>query len=167
MALILVVFFSYTGNTRTVANYIHQMLGGDIFELVPENPYTKSWPELIGIARNELVNKYLPPLKEDLTNATLYDMIFIGSPIWWAEMASPVQTFLSKNNIEGKTIYPFCAHRGGGPNEFPKQIRESQPGSYVMKEFDIAHDEMATAEAKVAVWLQSHGLKTRTKDDEL
>ncbi len=111
---ILVVYFSYSGNTREIANQIHESVGGDIFEIQTVDPYPSNYDAVVKQAKQEKEWGYKPALKTKIENIESYDVIFIGSPIWWGTIPQPVVTFLSEYNLSGKTIVPFCTHAGSG-----------------------------------------------------
>jgi len=105
-----VVYFSRSGNTREIANQIHERVGGDIFEIQPEEPYPSNYDAVVKQAKQELESGYKPKLKAKIENIESYDVIFVGSPIWWGTIPAPVVTFLSEYDLSGKTIVPFCTH---------------------------------------------------------
>lgn len=110
---VLIAYYSYSGNTKSVAEKIQSLTGADLFEIKPINEYSKNYDEVVNLAQIEKQNNIKPELVNngDVSN---YDVIFIGTPVWWYTMASPVKTFLSNNKFEGKTVMPFCTHGGGG-----------------------------------------------------
>ena len=111
---ILVVYFSATGNTERVADYIAEATGGDLFELVPVDPYTDDdldWTNDESRVSEEHENENLRDV--ELTDTTVddwaeYDVVFIGYPIWWGIAAWPVNGFVENNDFTGKTVIPFC-----------------------------------------------------------
>lgn len=119
----LVVYFSATGNTQQAANYIAEETGGDLFELVPADPYTDD--DLDWTADGSRVNREHED--ESLRNIELtadtvdnwdeYDTVFIGYPIWWGIAAWPVDTFVEANDFTGKTVIPFCTSSSSGIGE--------------------------------------------------
>lgn len=111
---ILVIYYSHSGNTREIAHQIHQMVGGDIMEIQPVEPYPDDYNKVVKQAKAELNSGYKPPLKTKVENIGSYDVIFLGSPNWCQTIAPPVQSFLSQTDLSGKTIVPFITHGGGG-----------------------------------------------------
>ncbi len=109
----LIVYFSYSGNTRTVAQKIQEITKGVLFEINTVQDYPKDYNEVVSQAQKEKMSGYKPQLKENI-DISNYDTIFIGTPVWWYTFATPIRTFLEENNFEGKTIIPFCTHGGGG-----------------------------------------------------
>lgn len=111
---VLVIYYSRSGNTREIAHQIHQMVGGDVIEIQPVDPYPDDYNEVVKQANLELKSGYKPPLKTKVENIGSYDVIFLGSPNWWHTIAPPVQSFLSQADLSGKIIVPFITHGGGG-----------------------------------------------------
>ena len=111
---ILVAYFSHSGNTREIANQIHKILGGNIFEIQTVKPYPNDYNAVVNQARQELDSDYKPALKTKIENIKPYDLVFIGYPVWWGTFPAPVKTFLSEYDFSGKTIAPFCTHEGSG-----------------------------------------------------
>lgn len=121
---VLVVYFSATGNTEEVAGYIAEATGGDVFELVPVEPYTSDdlrWTDDNSRVSVEHENEELQNSVE-LVSATpenwdSYDTVFIGYPIWWGIAAWPVNGFITANDFTGKTVVPFCTSSSSGLGE--------------------------------------------------
>lgn len=76
-------YFSHSGNTRVIANQIHESVGGDIFEIVAVDPYLRNYDEVVEQARKELREEYRPKLKTKVENMESLDVVFIGFPNWW------------------------------------------------------------------------------------
>jgi len=111
---ILVAYFPSPGNTREIANQIHKIVGGDIFEIQSVKPYPTDHDAAVTQARQELDSGDMPALKTKVENIKSYDLIFIGYPNWCSTIPAPVKTFLSEYDLSGKTIVPFCTYGGSG-----------------------------------------------------
>ena len=120
---VLVAYFSATGNTEAVAGYIAQATGGDLFEIVPTDPYTSAdlnWNDpnsRVSVEHAQKEAGTLPSVSlADATpaNWSSYDTVFIGYPIWWFEAAWPVESFVRSNDFTGKTVIPFCTSASSG-----------------------------------------------------
>ena len=101
---ILVVYFSHTGNTETVANFIHEAVGGDIIKLETEEPYTDNYNELLDIAQEEQRENARPLLSTQIDIIEDYDTIFLGYPIWWGDMPMALYTFYILSTVKVKKI---------------------------------------------------------------
>lgn len=110
----LVVYYSATGNTEGVANYIAEATGGDLFELEPVEPYTDAdldWTDDNSRVTREHDDPELRDVElvaDTVENWDSYDTVFIGYPIWWGIAAWPVNGFVEANDFTGKTVIPFC-----------------------------------------------------------
>lgn len=111
---ILVVYYSYSGITRRLAEDIALITGGSLREIKPQKPYSFSYNTAVKKAREEIERGYCPPLIQGTESVEDADIIFIGSPNWLKTFAPPVLSFLKAVDLDGKTIIPFCTHGGGG-----------------------------------------------------
>ena len=110
----LIVYYSYSGITRRLAEDIALITDGDLRELNPQKPYSFSYNTAVKEARAEIEKGYCPPLLQGAEPIEDTDMIFVGSPNWLKTFAPPVLSFLRSVDLSGKTIIPFCTHGGGG-----------------------------------------------------
>jgi len=153
----LVVYYSLTGNTKQIAQHIHDLVGGDIFELRTVQTYPENHQKLIDQAKKELGDGYLPELQGRLTNLSEYDIIYVGSPIWWGTDAPAVRTFLSQNDLSGKTVIPFVTHasvaRSGGPGSGIQDITVQAKGAKTLAGMHFYEDKVGDKQA-VADWLK-------------
>ncbi len=114
---VLVVYFSWSGNTRFAAETIAKELGGvKIAEIKAAKPYNSNFNKCCEEARPECRGKKLREIVPVDVNVADYDVILVGTPDWWGTMAPPVRTFLSNNcaAFKGKTVCLFQTHGGGG-----------------------------------------------------
>ena len=158
---VLVAYFSRSGNTRRIANLIHQQVGGTLHEIQPEEPYPDSYNATVDQAKKEIKAGYKPALRSTLDHIESYDTVFIGSPNGWNTIAPPVATFLSENDLSGKIIVPFCTHGGGGLGRIGKDIARLCPQSTVLSSLEIYGSGGGTAQARVSAWLSSYKLSTK------
>ncbi len=109
---ILVAYFSYSGNTQTVARSIHDELDSDIFRIVVSDPYTDE--TLYDRAQEEVNSKSFPELSAHIDEDVIstYNTIIIGFPIWWYDLPRPVATFVSEYDFTNKDVIPFFTHNG-------------------------------------------------------
>ncbi len=119
----LVVYYSATGNTEEVANYIAAAKDADLFELEPAQSYGSD--DLDWTDRNSRVSRehdnpqerVVPLVADTVENWDSYDTVFIGYPIWWGIAAWPVDGFIAANDFTGKTVIPFCTSSSSGLGE--------------------------------------------------
>lgn len=154
---VLVVYFSYSGNTRAMAKQIQNVTQGDIFELQTVQAYSTDYDTAVKQAQQEIADGYQPELKSKLTNLQDYDVVFIGSPCWWGTIAPAVHTFLSSYDLAGKTIVPFMTHEGSGLGHSVNDIKKYAPKSTVLDGLAIRGRSVNSSQAEVNKWVK--GLK--------
>jgi len=152
---ILVAYFSYSGNTREIANQIHKNAGGDIFEIQSVKPYPDDYDAVVQQARQELKSGHKPALKTKVENIKPYDLVFIGYPNWCGTIPAPVRVFLSQYDFSGKTIAPFCTHEGSGLGRSATDISKLCPKSTLLDGVAIRGSDVKTAQDKVSEWLKN------------
>ncbi len=115
---VLVAYFSATGHTKTIAEYLQTALDADLYEIVPQEPYTAADLDYNtdGCRANREQNDDAarPAISGSVDNMDGYDVVFIGYPIWWGQAPKIVDTFLESYDFSGKTIVPFCTSGGSG-----------------------------------------------------
>ena len=127
---VLVVYYSATGNTEGVANYIAEATGGDLFEITPAEPYTDddlNWTDENSRVTREHEDESLRDVELTTTqveNWDSYDTVFLGYPIWWGIAAWPVDGFVEANDFTGKTVIPFCTSSSSGLGQSGELLAE-------------------------------------------
>lgn len=148
------------GNTQYVAQLIQSMAGGDLFRIVPEQPYPTEHRTLVDLAKEEQNRNARPAIAGGIETMDAYDTVFIGYPNWWADMPMILYTFLENYDLSGKTVIPFTTHGGSGFSRTIDTIARLQPKARVVKEgFSISRSRMEQAPAGTAEWLKELGLK--------
>lgn len=154
---VLIVYFSQTGNTETVANIIHDNVGGDIVKLETTEAYPSDYDELVDYAQQEQQEDAGPELSTVIENIEQYDTIFLGYPNWWGDMPMAIYTFLDTYDLSGKTIAPFIIHGGSGLSGTPENIQEEELNASVTEGLAIDGDEASDSSEDVVEWLNSLG----------
>lgn len=115
---ILVAYFSATGNTKKVAEYAADAMDADLYEIVPEEPYTT---EDLNYGDDNSRTSFemnddsaRPAISGSVANMKQYDTVFLGYPIWWGQAPRIMATFLESYDFSGKTIIPFCTSGSSG-----------------------------------------------------
>lgn len=155
---ILAAYFSHSGNTREIANQIHENVGGSIFEIVTVDPYPRNYDEVVKQAKQEQESGYKPTLKTKIENIEPYEVVFIGYPNWWGTIPRPVATFLSEYNLSGKTIVPFCTHEGSRLGRSVADITKLCPQSTILDGLAVRGREVKNAQNGVSEWLHELGM---------
>ena len=114
----LVVYFSASGVTKSVAERFAKAADADLFEIKPAVPYTHAdldWTNKKSRSSIEMNNPNTrPEIAEKVSNMDDYDTIFIGFPIWWYVAPVIIHTFVESYDFSGKTIIPFATSGGSG-----------------------------------------------------
>lgn len=107
----LVIYYSYTGNTRLVANKIKEKLNCDILELTPKIPFSTDYDEVVNEYQTNSIDKNVE-INDIGINLDDYDELIIGTPVWWYTMCPVISTFLKNYDLSGKTINVFATNAG-------------------------------------------------------
>lgn len=127
----LVVYYSATGNTENVANYIAAATDADMFELEPTEPYTDAdlnWTDessRVVYEHNNPEDRDVELVSTTVPNWETYDTVFIGYPIWWGIAAWPMDGFIEANDFTGKTVIPFATSSSSGLGDSGKLLAEA------------------------------------------
>ena len=108
----LICYYSYTGNTRALAYKIKEKYDYDICEIKPVIPYSDDYDKVVNDAQEEVNMNYQPEIQDLGVNIYDYDTIILMTPVWWYTVALPVNTFLHKYDLKGKTIIPVATNGG-------------------------------------------------------
>lgn len=149
---VLVAYYSHSGNTKRVAEKIQALTGADLFEIKTFKQYPANYNDLVNEAKKEKEEDTKPELKEKC-NISGYDVIFVGSPVWWYTFATPVKTFLSESDFSGKTIIPFCTHGGGGASNTYADMHNLCPNAEIKEGFTSY--EHSAKDSEISAWVKS------------
>ena len=155
---VLIAYFSWSGNTKQLAEMIQEQMGGELFEIEPETPYTDDINELSGISLQEQRDNIRPALSSAAPDMSQYDVIFVGFPNWWNNMPMPVFTFLEGYDFSGKTVIPFTTYGNGVWGKSVDSIRDTVPDAIILDGLAIQEHELQDASSEVSEWLQGLGL---------
>jgi flavodoxin len=150
---ILVAYFSHSGNTKRAAAQIHNLVGGDMFEIKTVTPYPTGYDESVEVAKKEKETNARPALSTKVNNMASYDVIFIGYPIWWHTAPMPIYTFLEAYDLSGKTVIPFCTSYSSDIAESMDAIKSLSPNAIILEGL-TANDP-----SKIEPWLSRIGMR--------
>ena len=155
---ILIAYFSFEGHTRQIAEEIYAQIGGDLFEITPEKPYTGTRNDLSGIASTELRENARPALSTHVNTMDQYDVVFVGYPCWWSDAPMAVFTFLEEYDFSGKTVVPFTSYGTSGWGNSLASIQRSVGNHVTMVEgLAVQEENMQNLSTRVTTWLQGLG----------
>jgi flavodoxin len=132
----LIIYYSHTGNTKYIAEKIREKTGGAVFEIETVKTYPAEYSALTEEAKRELQTGDLPALKKGPPDMSSYDLILVGSPVWWYTVPTPVMTFLRQADFAGKRVSAFCTHEGGIGKFFP-DFKEQAKNAVVLEGLDL------------------------------
>ena len=160
---VLIAYYSRTGNTRELANQIHQSVGGDIFEVRTVHSYPKEYRATTDQAKREQEANFRPQLTAEVQDMDSYEVVFIGYPNWWGTLPMAFFSFLEKYNFSGKTLIPFSTHEGSHLGRSVADIRVLCPNAKILDGIALRGGNNSTvrtdsARREVAGWLRKSGM---------
>lgn len=130
---VLVVYFSATGTTKGVAEKLASAVGGDLYEIVPTEPYSDAdlnWNDKNSRSTKEQDDKSArPAIESETLDLSGYATIYVGYPIWWGEEPRIMDTFMESYDFSGKTLIPFCTSGGSGIGSSGRNMEQLTSGA--------------------------------------
>ena len=154
---VLVIYYSRSGNTKQIADYIREKTNADVIRLETVRTYPSNYDEMLDTAKEEQRNGGRPELKNKDINIADYDTIFLGYPIWWGEIATPVYTFLDEYDLSGKKIAPFVTSGSSGLSGTPSDIKREEPNAEVLDAISITSSTLNNYKSLTDNWLSKLG----------
>lgn len=156
---VLVVYYSATGTTETVAKEIASATNGKFFKIEPDKEYTSvdlNWNDKTSrssVEMNDMSSR--SAIKNGVVNLDSIETIFIGYPIWWDQAPRVVNTFIESNNLKGKNVITFCTSGGSTIDGSTRTLRETYP------DLDIIQGKCLNGASKSEIekWIKTLGLK--------
>lgn len=155
----LVIYYSFTGNSKKVAEYVKDKLDADILELEPKEPFSNDYDEVVNEWQNNDIKRdvEIKPVGANLSN---YKKIVLITSTWWYGITPVMKRFLKDYDLSGKDIIVASANAGWIGHCF-KDYRELLPNSNIKGELDLVfsaeagkRDEMLTAKKDVDNWIE-------------
>lgn len=129
---VLVAYFSATGNTRAVAEKIAALTGGDLYEIVPAQPYTSEdldWRNSQSRSSQEMDD---PDARPEIAGSPVemdgYGTLYLGYPIWHGQAPRILSTFVESYDLEGVRVIPFCTSGSSGIGSSADSLAEQAGG---------------------------------------
>lgn len=130
---VLVAYFSATGNTETIAGHLQGILDADLYEIMPEVPYTSADLDYTDSnSRSQVEGRdpdARPVISGSVENMEDYEVIFLGYPIWNGQAPKIISTFLERYDFSGKVIVPFCTSGSSGIGSSARNVEGLAPGA--------------------------------------
>ena len=154
----IVLYCSRTGNTERMAQTISTTLGCDMIEVVPETPYEDDYNAMLDRAGAELAaieQGDYPAVATSVENFDTYDIVFVGYPIWYGHMATPMQAFLHEHAdlLAGKRIALFASSGSSGIGTSERDAASLVPDAVFTESLLLTSSSLNSMESLVPVWL--------------
>lgn len=151
---VLVVYYSLSGHTREIAEKIKAKTGGDIYEIKTAEEI-KATPIFYMKIKQQIKNKEYPALAGEMPDIGQYDRVFVGSPVWWYTLSTPVSAFLQRIDFQGKKVVPFStqgSNFGSYFDDFAAQAKNAdiQPAEAFN---NLSHEYDKAVDNKISRWL--------------
>lgn len=151
----IIIYYSYGGNTKRIANLIHDKKGYDMVEIKPVVPYTNDYQKLVDEEENKMHQEEVVEIEPIHVDLNSYDRVILGTPVWWYTMTPPIRAFLKNNDLSGKVIVPFATNGGWLGRAFD-DIKKYAPNSEIVNELSIKFNEdtLAISESELNDWIE-------------
>ncbi|MBQ8036897.1 MAG: hypothetical protein IJ268_07895 [Proteobacteria bacterium] len=157
----LVAYFSVTGHTKPIAEYISEHTGATLYEIVPETPYTDADinygdnSSRTSIEQND--DHARPGIASTIDHIEQYDIIYLGYPIWWGQAPKIMYTFLESASLKTSSkIVPFCTSASSPMGTSATNLKASAPAATWLEGHRFA---IGTDRSTVTSWVDSLPLK--------
>lgn len=162
---VLVAYFSATGTTKKLAEYAADAMGADLYEIVPEEPYTDddlNYSDRNTRATVEQNDKNVRPvILGSVENMDQYEIVFLAFPIWWGEEPRIMDTFVEAYDFSGKTVIPFCTSGGSGIGSSGRNMQSLSTGDAAW--LDGARLGSSSSREDMVDWINGLGLDVEAK----
>lgn len=155
----LVLYYSETGSTKTVAEVLQKQLNADIEAIEAVKPYSGNFQETMQRGQREMQSGENPALKPLKSKIADYDVIFLGYPIWFGTYANPIATLVKENDFAGKKVVPFCTFGSGGLNTSSDALVKALPKAKIQAGYGVRTARIAAAQKELDRFLKEQGYK--------
>ena len=108
----LVVYYSYSGNTKKVVDMIKEKKNFDVLEIKPVNDYSDDYQKVVDDEEAKMDMNEIIEIKDINVNLDYYDRILLGTGVWWYKITPAIRSFLNKYDLKDKVIVPFITNGG-------------------------------------------------------
>lgn len=158
----LVAYFSWGGNTETVAKTIAEAAGFELFKITTAEPYTDDYDKVLDVAKAEQNRNARPELATHVQDMGQYDTIFLGYPCWWGTLPMPVFTFLEEYDFSGKRVIPFVTHGGSSFGRSLNDLKRLAPNAVIeQKGLSLYGTSASDSRDRIIAWLEGLGFAVK------
>lgn len=108
----LVVYYSYSGNTKKVVDMIKEKKNFDVLKIKPVNDYSDDYQKVVDDEEAKMDMNEIIEIKDVNVNLDYYDRILLGTGVWWYKITPAIRSFLNKYDLKDKVIVPFITNGG-------------------------------------------------------
>ena len=165
----LVLYCSRTGNTEQMAQTIQSALDCDMIVVEPETPYEDDYNAMLDRAQTELdaiEQGNYPAITTDVESFDEYDIVFIGYPIWYSHIATPMQAFLHNHAdlLAGKRIALFASSGSSGIGTSERDAATLVPDAVFEESLLLTSSTLGNMATRIPQWLESLGANREEPD---
>ena len=124
-------------NLLVMVDVLKERTKSDVYSLRVADLYAPDFGDMMGPAREQKENNEMLAFQEDLPDFSQYDVIYLGTPVWWYGAPQSILTVLQQADLSGKKIVFFGIHRGSGFAGIPEEILSCQPDAVIMDRFTV------------------------------
>ena len=155
----LVVYYSFTGNSKSIAEYVKDKLDADLLELEPAVPFSSDYDEVVAEWQNNDIKRdvEIKPINVDINS---YDNIALITCVWWYGISPVMKKFLKENNLSNKNVIVASSNAGWIGHSF-KDYKELLPNTEIKGEIDLTfgsgeneRHNMRTSYNEINSWIE-------------
>ena len=124
-------------NLLIMVDVLKERTDADVYSLRVADLYAPDFGEMMNPAREQKENNEILAFQEELPDFSQYDVIYLGTPVWWYGAPQAILTVLQQADLSGKKIVFFGIHRGSGFGGIPEEILEYQPDAVIADRFTV------------------------------
>ncbi len=158
---VLIVYYSWSGNTRCIANQIQKITGADIFEIKLVTPYSSDYSTVLDQAKRDKKIQVRPQIVNHVGRWAHYNTIILGYPNWWASIPMPIASFLEAYDFDEKIIIPFCSHGGGRFGQSLTTISKLVPDATMGEALSVRYSGEPDLPDEILTWLNQNEITTK------
>lgn len=160
----LIVYYSYTNNVERIVTELRSQIEADVVEIEPAEKgldyaadnYAIGSAQIAAIRNNPNAASSYPPIDPVNVNLADYDCIIIGAPLWWSNMAAPMQTFLFNNGAQmaGKKIGLIVSSASSGISSVEADAKRLIPnGEFFSQSLWVRSSQVSNSRSLISSWL--------------
>lgn len=151
----LIIYYSWSGTTRAIAEELQSLTDADIFELVPAEAYPDNYNDLVDTAQQQRRSGKRPALAQPLPDLSSYDTLYLGYPNWMGDLPMILYRFLEDADLSGKTVMPWVTSGGSGFSATLDTIARLQPGACITLPLAVSRVMATNPKRTAADWLRA------------